>query len=124
MSRSRAAYIIANVVFSVLALFISTGCGPSDKEIEARRAEVNKALNSWVGSHYSELIKSWGAPQQIMDDGKGGKIIVYEEYCDLGTIGNVDRRGNIHTQDLGYSRRREFYTDDNGVIDSWRWRGW
>jgi hypothetical protein len=38
-------------------------------------AGVETSMNSWMGTHQSELIKSWGPPQQEYSDGKGGKIL-------------------------------------------------
>ena len=36
-------------------------------------------MDSWLGHHYNELIAGWGMPQQVFDDGKGGKILAYIE---------------------------------------------
>ena len=32
---------------------------------------MNEIMQSWEGHHYSNLIASWGPPQQILDDGSG-----------------------------------------------------
>jgi hypothetical protein len=34
-------------------------------------------MESWVGHDQNDLIAAWGPPQQILDDGNGGKILVY-----------------------------------------------
>ena len=33
-------------------------------------------MNSWMGSHISAVIRSWGPPTQITSDGAGGKIYI------------------------------------------------
>jgi hypothetical protein len=38
---------------------------------------VDRQMESWMGHHQSELIANWGPPQQVMDDGQGGKIFIY-----------------------------------------------
>ncbi len=37
-------------------------------------AAINKKMQSWEGKHYGDLIAAWGAPEQVLDDGQGGKI--------------------------------------------------
>jgi len=86
-------------------------------------------MQSWVGSHKSELYQSWGPPTRITDDGKGGEILIYETYVNTGqTSGEVrtDSRGTIsytNPQQTGYVRTRMFYVDKNGIIYHWRWQG-
>ena len=50
-----------------LAVLLSTGCA----------ARINKIMQSWIGSHYSSLIASWGPPRAIYDDGSGGRVLVW-----------------------------------------------
>ena len=90
---------------------------------------INRAMASWVGHHQSELIAAWGPPTQISIDGKGGSILIYRGYVDLGQSqgrGSVDAFGNITytpPQQQGYGRTRMFYVDPNGYIYAWRWQG-
>ncbi len=92
-------------------------------------SRVNEMMQSWVGQHQSELIAKWGPPQQTASDGKGGTVLVYGEYVDLGqTPGQVwrDPLGNATytaPQQRGYQKSRMFYVDQNGYIYNWRWRG-
>jgi protein involved in sex pheromone biosynthesis len=42
--------------------------------------------DSWMGSHKSELIRSWGPPTRIQSDGEGGEILIYESAQTSGYI--------------------------------------
>jgi uncharacterized protein YceK len=101
-----------HILLAAVIMLILPGC-----------ALINKRMSSWEGHHYSELIRSWGAPSRVVDDGAGGKVIVYEEYVDLGTSGRVDQWGNFHAQNNGYTRKREFFADRDGIIRRWQWHG-
>jgi len=106
------------VLLFIIPLFF-TGCATT----------INKTMDSWVGRHQSELIASWGPPNRVADDGKGGRILIYGSYVDLGQTpgrGDVDYFGNITytaPQQRGYTRTRMFYVDSDGYIYSWRWQG-
>jgi len=90
---------------------------------------INKTMDSWIGHHQSELIQSWGPPTQTAPDGKGGSILIYGSYVDLGQTpgrASVDPYGNVRytaPEQRGYSRTRMFYVDQNGIIYYWRWQG-
>ena len=92
-------------------------------------ANVNKMMESWVGHHQSELILAWGPPNQVSSDGKGGQVLIYSGYVNLGQTpgrANVDYFGNVTytaPQQQGYQRTRMFYVDPNGYIYAWRWQG-
>lgn len=91
-------------------------------------ASVSKTMDSWVGHHESELIQSWGPPDQVVPDGKGGSILIYSSYVNLGqSPGVIKQVGYITTytapQARGYNRTRMFYVDKDGKIYSWRWKG-
>ena len=103
----------------VVACLITFGCA----------ASINKNMQSWVGHHQSELILAWGPPTRIMPDGKGGAVLIYESYMNLGQSpghGTVDAWGNITytaPQQQGWARTRMFYVDREGNIYAWRWQG-
>jgi len=51
-------------------------------------ASIDKTMASWTGRHQSELIGSWGPPQQVFSDGNGGSVLVYtttRSYTSPGT---------------------------------------
>lgn len=71
--------------------------------------------NSWIGHHYSELVDKFGEPEQILEDGTGGKILSWSTIpIDEGLIDNVHRKKSgvlpyeLHTQ--------VFWINFNGVI--------
>ena len=83
---------------------------------------VGCASMQWVGRHQSELIAKWGPPQQTASDGKGGTVLVYREYVDLGqTPGQIrrDKSGNITytaPEQQGYQTTNMFYVNQSGYI--------
>src|SRR5690606_35150617 len=44
---------------------------------EQNKKHMNDVMQSWVGTHESQLYMQWGPPTQVLDDGAGGKIVVY-----------------------------------------------
>lgn len=87
-------------------------------------------MQSWVGSHKSNLIASWGPPHNISSDGRDGEVFTYYYGRNLGqTPGQVrkDAWGNIQytaPQQQGYTATRMFYVDSEGTIYNWRWQGY
>lgn len=105
------------------------------------------AMESWVGSHESNLFMSWGAPAKILDDGSGGHILFYTENrthvkegeaitASSGTAqgriyGNqiyVNSQTQNHTtytpaQVTHYKVYRQFRVDSTGHITGYSWRG-
>jgi len=113
---------------------------------------TNYAMQSWVGHHESEVIRSWGPPTQTADDGAGGKILIYDyqqSYTTPGTavattqtrpsgscasIGGVTQPCNLGSTSTTrtvitppktqtYGRSRMFYVNAQGYVYSWRWQG-
>lgn len=107
------------IAWLVILVGLLSGCASS----------VNEMMQSWVGHHQSELIAKWGPPLQTASDGKGGTVLIYGEYVDLGQTPGQARRdyfGNITytaPQQQGYQRTRMFYVNQNGYIYHWRWQG-
>lgn|GEM_PF-5164292 len=50
-----------------------------EEKMKQNEEEVKAVLNSWMGSHKSEIIRSWGPPDRYADDGKGGEIMIWED---------------------------------------------
>jgi hypothetical protein len=117
--------------FVVLTVFLvlTTGC------VEA----INKKMASWEGHGLSELLASWGPPQELFDDGNGGRILVYtftRSYTVPGsavtqTTGHVDGSflwaTSVTTynpaRNYGWQAYRMFWVNRNGNIYRWAWRG-
>lgn len=97
--------------------------------LAACASSIEKKMTFWVGHHQAELIASWGPPSRTASDGKGGSILIYEKYVNLGQApgkATADSAGNVKytapTQQ-GYTRTRMFYVNANGIIYHWRWQG-
>ena len=104
------------VIFMVLSFF---GCAyKSNTEI----------MNSWMGSHISSVIQSWGPPTQITDDGAGGKIYIWRPqpiplppespYATAQEqLNTTYRRIAIQAHNR---RHKMFYVRPNGIVYHWR----
>lgn len=94
----------------------------------------DEIMSSWVGKHQAELIRSWGAPDRVTSDGKGGKVLVYVQ-----TYGSVRQEdGEYDTEIDNYGRAikvwkpgqtiddrfrafRSFFVNPKGIIYYYRW---
>jgi hypothetical protein len=111
-------------LFLVLSIAAMAGC-----------AMVDKSMSSWMGHDQSDLIASWGPPQQIMDDGQGGKIFVYASTRSFTTPGSATTTvygtpyaATAYTtyrppQTSSYNASRMFWIDQNGRVYRWAWKG-
>lgn len=107
--------------------------------IPACASNINEIMDSWLGHHQSELIASWGPPQRTSFDGKGGTILIYEQYVDLGQepgkivyqpgpLGRNTILGDTGTykytapKQRGFTNIRMFYVNPEGYIYFWRRR--
>jgi hypothetical protein len=79
-------------------------------------ANNDKIMASWMGHHYNDVIASWGPPSQIIDE-PPGKIMTWAYG---GTVYTPVGR-NVIGQN--YTKTRTFWTDAQGVIYRWAWRG-
>jgi len=121
------------LLITVLAFVVTSGCA----------ARINKVMASWERQHYSDLIARWGPPQQVFDDGAGGRILVWtaiRSYTVPGratteTTGRATAYDNYiwgsatsHTtytpaQTYGWTAYRMFWINRDGIIYRWAWRG-
>lgn len=106
-----------------------------------------RTMESWLGSHESDLMMSWGPPHAVLEDGLGGRILVYTEnrmYVSPGhatttssgtaygqVYGNqvyVQGQGQSHTtytpaQVHQWQVYRQFRVNSSGQIVQYSWRG-
>lgn len=94
----------------------------------------DEVMESWMGAHQSEIIKSWGPPDKITSDGKGGKILIYitqsgEKYTEQGHYETSYATGypvrEYHPGrevDNRYYLYRMFYVNQRGIIYYYRWK--
>jgi hypothetical protein len=123
-----------NVIQVIMCTFFMlplTGCMTTTK--------MNQIMSSWEGHHVSDLIASWGPPAQVIDDGKGGKIYCYQYSSAIYMPGTTTTHGNAYTYgnqmtfnastytSPGYTipvnKNRMFWTNENGIIYRWSWKG-
>ena len=120
------------IVIFVFAVSFISGC-----------SSINKNMQSWMRHHQSDLIASWGPPQQVMDDGRGGKIFIYSTtrsftspgHSTTTVTGSAYGSGNYAygsatgytsytpPQTSSYNAYRMFWIDSNGYVYRWAWRG-
>lgn len=90
----------------------------------------SKVMQSWVGSHYSDLMLQWGPPTRSTTDGRGGQILIYEYDRNTGQIPGTARTnpdGSVSytaPRSTGYVATRMFWVTAEGRIYNWRWQGW
>ena len=101
-----------------------------------------KIMNSWKGNHVSRLIRSWGPPDYVTIDGKGGKVYIWERDINLpltdarsktkGTITYSPyqdeytiKSKTVYTDAIVLKGKkvRMFWVDQNGIIYSWKAKG-
>jgi hypothetical protein len=108
------------VTWILISLILSVGC---------MFRSPSKTMQSWIGSHQSQLILSWGPPTRSTSDGADGTILIYEYDRNLGqrpgrAVRNYD--GSIsYTAPVanGYVATRMFWVNSKGFIYNWRWKG-
>lgn len=89
--------------------------------VRIARTQITEIMDSWIGHHQSELIASWGPPEKIASDGKGGTILDYSHYKGIGQTGYMDAWGRIHIRQTGYKAIRLFYVNSDGIIYDFKW---
>jgi hypothetical protein len=119
----------------LLGLALLTGCASNEK--------MNASMNTWIGEPVQVLAETWGPPTRTMDDGSGGKIVIYEYVrsqdvpenerdMSAGTEGEDPQKvfnpGGVAGTLLpsATAKRtvwRMFHADAGGVIRSWAWKG-
>ncbi len=92
---------------------------------------INKQMQSFQGQHYNLLIAKWGPPQQVLDDGQGGRIFVYTKVRQYTTPGsstthtdlnaNASTLGRATYSDYGYNPTWDYRSNTNvsGYTDTY-----
>ena len=103
--------------------------------ITACTAQMNQAMQSWVGHHYSEIVGQWGPPTRVLGDGSGGKMMVWEETRSFTTPGHAEthpygilsnpsyQTTYTPARTTGYTASRTFWVNSKGIIYNWAWKG-
>lgn len=105
--------------------------------------DISQVMKSWEGHHYGDLIASWGPPQQVFDDGYGGRILIYTQirqwtapgqfttyttgsataYDDYIWGSAISETRYTPPQTYGYRAYRMFWINKDGIIYRWAWKG-
>jgi hypothetical protein len=95
------------LIFICLPLFI-VACESQKK--------LAQKMNSWIGSDKSEIIRSWGPPNDgVFPDGKGGEILKYSTSRDI-----IAPVGNMYVSRT-MKKFQQIYCDSTGKIYFVRW---
>jgi hypothetical protein len=97
----------------VLALVFVVGC-----------QNPQKIAASWEGHNINDLIASWGAPNQVIDNGSDGKIMVWRRSHSFQMQGTADTTyigSSAYTtyspgQTLQFSSSMTFWVNPQGTI--------
>jgi hypothetical protein len=115
--------ILVRIAALLVAIVLISSC--------ATPSSVNDSMQSWVGSHQSSLIASWGPPQEVADDGLGGKVLIFKQTKSMPTPGHAQTTVQGNTayttytapSDNAYVATRMFYVNKDGYIYNYKWRG-
>jgi hypothetical protein len=106
-------------------------------------ARINKMMTSWQGHNYNDLIAGWGPPNQVFDDGSGGRVMVWTATRSYNTPGSATTQTNGRATATGntvwgsatstttynpgqtyqWSAYRMFWINRGGAVYRWAWRG-
>jgi hypothetical protein len=101
------------LVFIALSIVL-TGC-VSQQELQRQKTEeTKKIMDSWLESHKSSLIQSWGPPTRYDSDGQDGEILIYEYSRTVGgyAYGNYMQRTFVDY--------KEIFVNKEGIIYFYR----
>ena len=96
---------------TVLFFIIIYSASTSSKQVQE---QTRNLMDSWLGSHKSEVIQSWGPPDRYESDGKGGEILIWETKQTRGSY-----LYGTYYERTSYPYKM-FYADANGKIYYWR----
>src|SRR2546425_8926662 len=82
-------------------------CGPN----------LNEVMQSWVGHHRDDLLRSWGPPAQETKLSNGGAILTYRN------TGQVFMPVGSMMYGVPVTCQKDFEIDSAGRIVRWRFQG-
>jgi hypothetical protein len=117
-----------NAVFLAMAI-VMCGC----YSIADVDKEQNALMASWMGADANDLIASWGPPTNVMTDGQGGRILIYEWAVTRTAPSRATTQYNAYNNTAettimqgGTSTQtytRMFWADRNNMLYRWSWKG-
>ena len=70
------------IIFASLSFFL-TSC------YTTRYTYSGNVLDNVIGNNKNDILRTYGVPERTMDDGKGGSILIYEQFSQT-TISNAN----------------------------------
>lgn len=114
----------------LLTTLLLSGCVTS-QQVESR-------MQKCLGYTLSELIVEWGPPAQVLDDGEGGKIVVFDRSSNTTMPGSSYTTGSSYgygtrtydattfhnpPQTINIRRSRVFFLNAEGRVIRYSWKG-
>lgn len=96
-----------NMMILLSLIFTLSGCGTTDFDKNDRFQTTNDVMQSWVGYNESQLIGSWGAPENTFQNRDGSRVMTWKHYRETDTT-------------YGYCTQT-FLSDKNGIIQAWKY---
>jgi len=112
VTKSMKSFIYLVALFISLGLF--PGCKSEEQTQKERTEETRRIMDSWMGHHKSELIRSWGPPTRYDSDGQGGQILIYEY---TRTVGATIYGSYLQRTFVDY---KEMFANGDGYLYYWR----
>lgn len=116
-------------IIPLLALILA-GCVTAE--------QVDARMGKCIGFTLSELIVEWGPPAQVLDDGEGGKIVVFDRSSNTTMLGSSYTTGSSYgygtrtydattfhnpPQTINIRRSRVFFLNAEGRVIRYSWKG-
>jgi hypothetical protein len=89
-----------------------------------------KLMNEWVGKTKEQLLKTWGQPERVVNNGTNGEILIYSAKADVleilpaisvTTEGDGYTKADPRTQRMYHlTKLKLFYINAAGVIYAWK----
>ncbi len=111
----------------VFLCFLMLGCAKLGELLPPSNREI---MDSWLGSHISEVIRSWGVYQSSVPDGKGGTIYIWDNSVVGQFPSSVSYHPLIpvatykHGRTYTVEKRRLFFVRPDGIIYYWQTVGY
>ena len=132
-------------LIGLICIVLSSCTASTSKRVKPSTPSIRKVMNSWKGSHISEVIRSWSPYSQVAEDGIGGQIYIWQLQeqrlipqrppipppppasgrdtvpgilADI-TRWKLQRESTIMYTTINITRSRMFYARPNGIIYHW-----
>ena len=112
MSKTKRIHIQALLILLMGAFFL-VGCATS--------AKYSAAVSTWVGSHISDVKRSWGPETDVTSDGNGGRIYSWTKRWKTRAYYNSS---GVYQPPRDRHCTRNLYCNQSGKVYSWRWNGY